>query len=63
MFTQTPITAGDAENVISDVFNIVSNLNEQDEQSEDNLNLVVNVYGQIDSLIESGNISVSPNVS
>ena len=60
---QTPITADEAENVVSDVSNIVSNLNQADEQSEDNLDLVVNVYEQIDDLIEAGNITVSSNVS
>lgn len=43
--------------------NIVSNLDQKNEQSEDNLELVANVFEQIDTLIESGNISVSPNVS
>lgn len=41
---------------------IVSNLDSANEQSEDNLDLVVNVYEQIDDLIEAG-FNVTSDVS
>ncbi len=59
------VTADNAEEVVSQVTNIVSNLDEVDEQSEANLDLIVNVYDNIvGNLIDKdSNFSVSTNVS
>ena len=58
------VTADNAEEVVSQVTNIVSNLDEVDEQSEANLDLIVNVYDNIvGNLIDTTNFSVSTNVS
>ena len=59
------VTADNAEDVVSQVTNIVSNLDEVDEQSEANLDLIVNVYDNIvGNLIDKdSNFSVSTNVS
>ena len=59
------MTADNAEDVVSQVTSIVSNLDETDEQSEANLELIVNVYDNIvGNLIDKdSNFSVSTNVS
>ncbi len=59
------MTADNAEQVVSEVSDIVSNLKEADEQSEDNLDLIADVYdGIVGNLIGKGsNFSVSTNVS
>ncbi len=59
------MTADTADQVVNEVSNIVSNLNEADEQSEDNLVLIVTVYDDIvDNLIDDhSNFFVSANVS
>ena len=41
----------------------MSNLKEVDEQTDANLKLIVNVYDGVEDLIDSGNFSVTPNVS
>ncbi len=58
------MTADNAEEVVSQVTSIVSNLDETDEQSEANLELIVNVYDNIvGNLIDKdSNFSVSSNV-
>ena len=57
------MTAVNAEEVVSQVTSIVSNLDESDEQSKANLDLIVNVYDNIvGNLIETNNFSVSTNV-
>ena len=45
------------------VVSIVSGLDEEDEQSEDNLDIIANVYENITELVESGDIMVTENVS
>ncbi len=58
------MTADNAEDIVSQVTSIVSNLDETDEQSEANLELIVNVYDNIvGNLIDKdSNFSVSSNV-
>ena len=57
------MTADTAEEVVNQVSEIVSNLNEADEQSEDNLDLIVGVYDDIvGNLLGKSNFSVSTNV-
>ena len=41
---------------------LVSGLDEEDEQSIDNLDIIANVYEDITNLIESGNIAVTEDV-
>ncbi len=58
------MTADNAEDVVSQVTSIVSNLDETDEQSEANLELIADVYDNIvENLIDTTNFSVSTNVS
>ena len=42
--------------------NIVSGLDEEDEQSTDNINIIANVYENITELVQSGQIMVSETV-
>jgi len=51
------------EDIISEVASVVGNLDQPDEQSSENLGIIVGVYGQIDNLIDSANFTVSTNVS
>ena len=41
---------------------IVLGLDEEDEQSVDNLNIIAAIYEEITSLVESGNITVTEEV-
>ena len=41
---------------------IVSGLDEEDEQSEDNLDIIANVYENITELVQTGNIMITENV-
>ena len=45
------------------VVSIVSELDQEDEQSEDNLDIIANVYENITDLVQSGEIMVTENVS
>lgn len=60
-FQQT-ITAENFEMVGTAVVNIVSGLDEEDEQSTDNINIIANVYENITELVQSGQIMVSETV-
>ena len=44
------------------VVSIVSELNEEDEQSEENLDIIANVYENITELVHTGQIMVTENV-
>lgn len=44
------------------VVSIVSALDQEDEQSEDNLDIIAEVYGSITELLESEEIMISENV-
>ena len=44
------------------VVSIVSELDEADEQSTDNLDIIADVYENITELVQSGQIMVSKNV-
>ena len=45
------------------VVSIVSELDQEDEQSEDNLDIIANVYETITDLVQSGQIVVTETVS
>ena len=59
---QQMVTAENFEMVGMVVVSIVSGLDEEDEQSTDNLNIIANVYDGITNLVESGNITVTETV-
>ena len=56
------VTAEDADRVIGEVASVVTNLDQEEEQTEDNVELIANVFGQIDTLIGTGNLSVDISV-
>ena len=59
---QEAVTADNFEMVGSTVVSIVSGLDEEDEQSEDNLDIIAGVYENITELVQSGDIMVTENV-
>ena len=59
---QQEVTAANFEEVGTAVVSIVSELDEADEQSTDNLVIIADVYEDITDLVRSGNITVSENV-
>ena len=56
------VTAENFEMIGTEVVTIVSGLDEEDEQSIDNLDIIANVYEDITNLVESGNITITENV-
>ena len=60
---QERVTADNFEMVGTAVVSIVSGLDEEDEQSEDNLDIIANVYENITELVESGDIMITENVN
>lgn len=63
LLMQQEITAENFEMVGTAVVNIVSGLDEEDEQSEGNLDIIANVYENITELVQSGQIMVTKTVS
>ena len=59
---QLTVTTENFEMVGTTVLSIVSGLDEEDERSEDNIDITANVYENVTSLIESGSITVTENV-
>ena len=59
---QEAVTADNFEMVGIAVVNIVSGLDEEDEQSPDNLDIIADVYENITDLVQSGNITVTETV-
>ena len=59
---QQTVTAENFEIVVTTVVSIVSELDEDDERSEDNIGIIAAVYDDITNLVESGNITVTENV-
>ena len=59
---QEMVTAENFEVVGTMVVDIVSDLDEEDEQSTENLKIIATLYEDITNLVESGNISVTENV-
>lgn len=57
------MTAAEAAMVVSSVVEVVKNLNEEDEQSPDNLDLIANIYDDIDELVTNGEINVTDSVT
>ena len=62
LLLQEMVTAENFEMVGTVVVSIVSGLDEEDEQSEENLDIIADVYDDITNLVESGNITVTENV-
>ena len=56
------LTAEDADEVIEEIAAVVNNLDQEDEQTEDNVELIAEVFGQIDGLIEEGELNASISV-
>lgn len=56
------VTAENFEMIGTEVVTIVSGLDEEDEQSTDNLGIIARVYEDITNLVESGNVTVTENV-
>ena len=52
-----------AEKFISAVADVVTNLDEDDEQTGENAELIAGVFNQIDNLIEEGAFNVTTSVS
>lgn len=59
---QQQVTAENFESVGTAVVSIVSELNEEDERSEENLDIIANVYENITELVQTGQIMVTENV-
>ena len=59
---QEEVTADNFEMVGTAVVSIVSGLDEEDEQSTDNLDIIADVYENITELVESGDITVTETV-
>lgn len=55
-------SSAEASMVISLVVSVVSELQSMDEQSTDNLDIIANIYVNINDLVASGNINVSDSV-
>lgn len=60
---QESLTADNVESVIKDIVGIVQDLDQEDEQSEDNLEILTEVYSQIENLVSEGTINVTDDVS
>ena len=56
------VTAENFEMVGTAVVSIVSGLDEEDERSEDNIDIIANVYENITELVQTGEIMVTENV-
>lgn len=59
---QDALTAEDATEVLAVIVEIVSSLNEADEQSTGNLDILMVVYSQIGDLVSSGQLNVTEDV-
>ena len=57
------MTAEAAEQLVGDLVMVVSDLEDEAEQSEDNLDIIANVFEDIDNLVESGELNVTEEVS
>ncbi|SMN12382.1 hypothetical protein SPBRAN_828 [uncultured Candidatus Thioglobus sp.] len=57
------MTIDNVENVIGSVADVVTNLDEVDEQTVENLGVIVGVFTQIDDLIGNGGFNVTDDVS
>lgn len=62
MKLQEMVTAANFEMVGTAVVSIVSDLDEETEQSTENLKIIATLYENITNLVESGNITVTENV-
>ena len=60
---QESLTADNVESVIKNIVGIVQALDQDDEQSEDNLEILTVVYSQIENLASEGTINVTDDVS
>lgn len=57
------MTAEHAAEVVSTVVKVVSNLDEEDEQSTENIGIIANIYDDINNLVVDGKINVTESVS
>ncbi len=57
------MSAANIVDLVRDIAEVVQTLDEDDEQSEDNLETLTNVYSQIEELVESNQINVTNDVS
>ena len=57
------MNAENAEVIVGEIAEVVTNLDQEDEQSEDNFGLIVGVFDEVDGLIEDGNFSTTEDVS
>ena len=57
------MSAEDAVRIVDSIATAVTNLEQPDEQSEENFGLIVNVFSQIDNLIESDEFNATEDVS
>ena len=57
------ITTDVADEIINDVAEVVSNLDQEDEQTEDSVGLIADVFSDIGNLIQDGDFNVSETVS
>ena len=62
MKLQEIVTAANFEMVGTAVVSIVSDLDEETEQSTENLKIIATLYENITNLVESGNITVTETV-
>lgn len=60
---QANVTAGEAERIVDNIAMAVTNLEQPDEQSEDNFELIVEVFDQIDNLIDGNQFTANEDVS
>lgn len=57
------MTVDNVENVIDSVASVVTNLDEADEQTMENLGVIVGVFAQIGALIGNSGFNVTDDVS
>ena len=57
------IDPGRVDEVGDTIVNIVSGLKQEDEQSTDNLDLIANVFENVNELVQSGQVNISESVS
>lgn len=59
----TTINPNQVDAIGATIENIVSDLNEADEQSTDNLNIIADVFENVNDLVQSGQVNISEEVS
>ncbi len=62
-FLQEPVSIDNVNEVLGTVASVVTNLDQDDEQTSDNAEIIADVFVQIDNLIEDGQLNVTVLVS